>query len=261
MERTGCAILSPYGGTRLRLLRLAAGREHRRLVHQTPSGVRDYYPLSLLSRDDRLLALSAFSVPADRWNLDLDIVDPASGQRLATLPAAPGRHLKPLGYEPSGALLTFGGGYGLLRWPVRSEPGEVCRFGPPQRLLASPVGDAWGCSADGQVVAIPNYNQGALVGCPEKPENWLALQPQSDVRGCWVSPDGRLVATGSHGCCLDEYGFKVWNASDGTLVKDLSLARMLEDWRASAPMVAGWPLRIVAAFGSGEWGPGRKTRT
>jgi hypothetical protein len=166
-----------------------------------------------------LLALSALSATGT-W--DLALVDPASGQRLATLPTPRG-HLLALGYEPSGAFLTYGGGCGLLRWPVHSGAESVRRFGPPQRLLATMMQDAWGSSADRRVVAIPNYNNGAWVGRPEKRGSWLALQPQIDVRRCYVSPDGRLVATCSHGCLPDQCGCKVWNAADGALVKELAL--------------------------------------
>jgi Tfp pilus assembly protein PilF len=120
-------------------------------------------------------------------------------------------------------LLTYGGGYGLLRWPVSSAAESVRHVGPPQRLLGALVGESWGCSADGQVVAIPNYNNGAWVGCPGKRERWLALQPQDDVRACCVSPDGHLVATCTNGTSADKYGCKVWNAADGTLVKELAL--------------------------------------
>jgi serine/threonine protein kinase/WD40 repeat protein len=215
----GMRIVSPYSGTRLRLLHLAVGQEHRRLVRRNPGGPSDYYFRGCLSRDDRLLAVSALT--ATGW--DVALVDPASGQRLATLPAAPGGHMLVLGYEPSAALLTYGGGYGLVRWPVHSEAESARRFGAPQRLLASMVQDAWGSSADCRVVAIPNYNNGALVVRPEKPGRWLALQPQEDVRGCWVSPDGRLVVTSSLGIPPDKCGFKVWDAADGTLVKELGL--------------------------------------
>jgi serine/threonine protein kinase len=114
-EQDGFRIISPYGGTRLRMLHLASGREHRRLVHRTPRGPSDYYYRGYLSQDDRVLVLSALS-DAGKW--DLALVDPASGQHLATLPAAPGAHMLGLGYEPSGALLTYGGGHGLLRWPA-----------------------------------------------------------------------------------------------------------------------------------------------
>jgi WD40 repeat protein len=219
-EQDGFRIISPYGGTRLRLLRLASGWEHRRLVHRTPRGPSEYYHRGCLSQDDRVLALSALSA-AGNWNLAL--LDPASGQRLATLPAAPGALLLGLGYESSGALLTYGGGHGLLRWPVHSEGQSVRRYGPPQLLLGTQVGGLWGCSADGQVLAIPNYNGGAWVGRPEKRNSWVALRPQDDVRGCCVSPDGRLVATCTHGCLPDQYGCKVWNVADGTLVKELAL--------------------------------------
>jgi Flp pilus assembly protein TadD len=72
-------------------------------------------------------------------------------------------------------------------------------------------------------VAIPNYSKGAWVGRPEKRGSWLALQPQDDVRQCIVSPDGRLVITCSHGCLPDQCGCKVWDATDGTLIKELGL--------------------------------------
>jgi serine/threonine protein kinase/WD40 repeat protein len=216
----GMRIASPYSGTRLRLLHLVGGQEHRRLVHQTPSGPSDYVHLGCLSGDDRLLALSAPSAPGT-W--DLALVDPASGQCLASLPSTPGNHLRVLGHEPSGAVLTYGGGYGLLRWPVHSEAESVRLVGPPQRLLASLVEGSWGSCADQRVVAIPNYNHGAWVARPEKPGRWLALQPQIDVRGCSVSPDGRLVATCSLGIAPNECGCKVWDAATGTLVKELGL--------------------------------------
>ena len=125
-----------------RLLRLADGREHRRLVNRTAKGASVYYPSRVLtgtaaywpSRESRKPAIGG--TPA--------LVDPTSGQKLATIPAVSGAHLLPLGYEPSGALLTYAGGYGLLRWPVHSESGLVRRFGPPQRLLELRVSDTWG---------------------------------------------------------------------------------------------------------------------
>jgi WD40 repeat protein/tetratricopeptide (TPR) repeat protein len=215
----GMRIISPDGGTRLRLLRLAGGREHRRLVHRTSAGPSEYHAGGLLSRDDRLLTLTALS-PTGDWHLVL--VDPASGQHLATLPAAPGVVMGALGHEPSGALLTEARGYGLLRWPVRSEANSLRHFGPPQHIPAPRWAGGWACSTDGQVVAVPNGNSGAWVGRLDKRERWLALQPQHDVGACAVSPDGRLVATCTWRCPPHEYGCKVWNAADGTLIKELS---------------------------------------
>jgi WD40 repeat protein len=158
--------------------------------------------------------------------------------------------MKPLDYEPSGALLTYGGGHGLLRWPVHSDAESVRRFGPPQRLLASLAGDVWGCSADGRVVAIPNYNNGAWVGRPEKHEAWRALQPQQNVRHCFVSPDGRLVATCTHGGTTDNYACKVWNVADGTIVKQLALGPA-RAWAGFSPN-GGW-LGVASASGVRLW--------
>jgi hypothetical protein len=52
----------------------------------------------------------------------------------------------------------------------------------------------------------------------------MPLGPQQDVRCCAVSPDGRWVATGSHGS-TDSVGAKVWEAATGRLVKALPVPR------------------------------------
>src|SRR5262249_62298734 len=45
-----------------------------------------------------------------------------------------------------------------------------------------------------------------------------------DVRCCAVSPDGRWVATGSHGN-TEGVAAKVWEAATGRLVKELAVPR------------------------------------
>jgi tetratricopeptide (TPR) repeat protein len=87
------------------------------------------------------------------------------------------------------------------------------------------LGWEWGCSTDGHVVAIPKWqsDNSASVIRLEKPQRWQMLQPQDDIRQCSISPDGRLVATVSHGNLSDKFGCKIWNIADGTLVKELSL--------------------------------------
>jgi hypothetical protein len=140
--------------------------------------------------------------------------------------------LTPLRWEPrTGELVTYGV-QGLLQWPSRHDPAtRRYRLGPPQRLLA---GDFWdghlATSSDGQTIAIPGRGGGALVLDLKKPvaaaADWVSsavrLGPQEDVRWCALSPDGRWVATGSHG---DTAGFaaKVWNAAAGELVKEFAV--------------------------------------
>src|SRR5262249_55449499 len=120
-------------------------------------------------------------------------------------------------FEASGALLTRGTG-GPFRWPVQLDPVSpgLMRIGPPQRLpLAETVGRQLACSPDGRVGA-GGHHWGALVwrrDCPGK----LVRLPHYDVRSVSVSPDGRWVATGSHG----DTGAKVWDAATGRLVADL----------------------------------------
>jgi WD40 repeat protein len=52
----------------------------------------------------------------------------------------------------------------------------------------------------------------------DRPGRALRLEPHADVRFAAVSPDGRWVATGSHGGSAQ---LKVWDAESGQLVRDL----------------------------------------
>ncbi len=129
----------------------------------------------------------------------------------------------PLCFEPqNAALLTYGRG-GLLRWPIQSDPqtGKIAHIGKPDKVLAAHTRDWSESSADGQVVAIPNYSRGGLL-LHRGDQRTITLQPQSDVRCCAVSPDGRWVATGSHSLSQGS-GAKVWDAQTGRLVHELSV--------------------------------------
>jgi serine/threonine protein kinase/WD40 repeat protein/Tfp pilus assembly protein PilF len=156
---------------------------------------------------------------AIRTDMDSTVLlDLVTGRKVADLRTALTR---PLLWEDSGALLTCGRS-GLLRWALHIDAGppEVYRFGPPERLLASGSLDVWGASADGQTIALPNYNAGAVVVNHGQAQRTVRLQPQEDVRYCAVSPDGRWVATGSHSN-TDMFAAKVWEAATGRPVKAL----------------------------------------
>lgn len=129
-----------------------------------------------------------------------------------------GEHIYPLGFEQDGSLSTYGA-LGLVHWPIGIDGNDSERFriGPPKILDKLARSDVWGKSLDGRVVAVPQFN-GALVLHLDGSGRRLRLQPQEDVRQCSVSPDGRLVATGTHGT-LGREGAKLWDAHTGKLVK------------------------------------------
>jgi serine/threonine protein kinase/WD40 repeat protein/tetratricopeptide (TPR) repeat protein len=210
-SRDGRLVGSFQGGSKLGLLRILPGQESGMI--RSPQAANLYYGEVRLHPDGRLVAVYSAR--------GLALVDLAAGKELAVIPSRGHAGLAPLGFEPSGALRTYGEG-GLRRWPVgrdAAEPG-LLRLGPPERLTEAQTLDGWGQSADGRVVALPNYSAGAVVLHLEQPPRRLTLAPQRDVRRCAVSPDGRWVATGSHGEVGKE-GAKVWEAATGKLVKTL----------------------------------------
>jgi WD40 repeat protein len=199
--------------TQLQLLRLHPGLEYRTIdIHGGPLNRGIYYSdFPKVHPDGRLVAAEA----ADG---SVVLVDLRAGREVATLQIRQGL---PLLWTPAGDLLTYGT-FGLLRWPVNADPADAARYrvGPPERLLRTDTPDLWGTSADGQTIAIPNYNRGAVVMHRGPPARMVRLQPQQDVRRCAVSPDGHWVATGSHSN-TDGLGAKVWEAETGQVVKEL----------------------------------------
>jgi hypothetical protein len=195
----------PGDNTKLELLRLHGAAEYRTIVLR--SGPDPNLPVSV-HPEGRLLAVTTDDCTA--------LVDLGAGREVASLP----REVV-LYWEPTGALITAGP-LGLLRWPAHIDPGEEphYRFGPPERLLVSGPLAEWGASADGQTIAIPNFNAGAVVVHRGQAQRMVRLRPQRDVRWCAVSPDGRWVATGSHSN-TDGFAAKVWEAATGRLLKAL----------------------------------------
>jgi eukaryotic-like serine/threonine-protein kinase len=112
-------------------------------------------------------------------------------------------------FEEDGTLLTFGSP-GLIRWPMRRE-GDRQELGPPRLLRNFSVhGANLASSRDGNVLLLACPGRSALLLAGESPGVLRSLDPQHDVRGGSVSPDGRWAATSSHNG--PEAGIGIWDA-------------------------------------------------
>jgi serine/threonine protein kinase/WD40 repeat protein len=215
--------VDPGDPTRVQIIQLYAGLEHRSIAvdHAKLGRALGFDYWAKIHPRGQMVAASVN-------DQSVAIVDLRAGREIANL--GPGA-VVPLRWEKTGSLLTCGD-RGLLQWPVLADAArpEHFYFGPARQLVAYPARYEWGCSADGQVVAVPfrpqaALPQAALLMFRGKPHRWdLILQPQQDVRNCSVSPDGRWAACGSHGN-TDGLGAKVWDTSTGKEpVKELRVA-------------------------------------
>jgi WD40 repeat protein len=203
------------GHSTLRFYRVADGREFRTVSWPEDGSRRGTNWGSARARPDgRLIALGARD--------GVLLAELPSGRILAQLPSI---ESQPLRFDASGGLLTFGSS-GLIHWPIVEDgdgPGRL-RAGPPQVLVSRVIRDTPGCSEDRSVIALPYYQQGALLfrRGHDKPKLDLREQgdKQGDVRHCAVSPDGHWVATGKHSC-RDPFAVRVWDAASGDLIKKL----------------------------------------
>jgi serine/threonine protein kinase/WD40 repeat protein len=198
-------------GSKIRLLRLDPGLECGRIA------VFSWCHSAFAVTGDGCLA--ALTVPDGAALIDLHY-----REEVARLPARAG-HLQPLRFLPNGTLLT-GSIRGVLSWPVkRMENGF--RIGQPRDCPGvdgqgpwETVGLVtwWGSSADGKVVASPDYYRGTRILRKEQPPQVIQTGRQRDVRACDVSPDGTLVAAASHRVG----SITVWDARRGSPVKKLT---------------------------------------
>ena len=193
------------------LWELAADTQHRRLSPIRPTGHLTQYFGPAVAPDGRLLV-----VPSGDGHV-LELWDLTSGQLLKSFTSPPTRYIA---FDPSGDLWCNTPN-GLLRWPVRPDPGSsrVFRLGPPVPEPVPGSFDEFSLSRDGRVVVVSRYRNGGIawhVGAMAS----VPLRPHHDVRFVSASPDGRWVATGRHGG--DDVSVKVWDARDGALVKELS---------------------------------------
>jgi len=236
---------------KVRLFRCRTGQEFRTLINHYSSHSADALGLgaAIVHPAGRLLAIQSAS--------GLLLADPVRLKELALL-ALPGEN-NPLRFDPAdGALWTYGSA-GLLRWPIRDDPekaGGLRLLGPPDALAEFRIRDRWGSSLDCNVVAIPNYSRGALLLQRDRGQV-LPLGPQHDVRYCAVSPDGRWVATGSHGNEGDGARAKVWDARSGQHVADLVLGSGTVGFSPDGK----WLMTTGSGYRLWEVGNWRKVRT
>jgi eukaryotic-like serine/threonine-protein kinase len=195
-------LAGEFNSSKLRIWHIEPGREYRTLarVPITTSGSF----IHALSPDGRLFAVGTVE-GFGLWDL-------ASGKELRSIPMPVPTLVQ---FEPSGNLLTDGVN-GLYRWRMRAA-GDVLQIGPPQRVPLAGSSHVPALSSDGRVIASAR-GWGALVLHADHPGPPVTLAADSDVRQIAISPDGRWVATNSHGGSPD---VKVWDAKTGKLVKRL----------------------------------------
>jgi serine/threonine protein kinase/WD40 repeat protein len=251
--------LHGYGieGTKVKLWRLAAGRELRVLRRPNADSLERIHT-PVVHADGRMVAAGSFYDyhPDRSW---LCFFDLWTGEELASVKLP---HDWPVCFRESVGWITSGPS-GLLQWPAQSDPArpEVLRVGPPRTLspgLGSYPAQGAGASADGGVLAVPDGNFTALIhrGRPAEP---LKLGPQHDVRFAAVSPKGRWVATCSWFTDGRSKSTRIWEADSGRPVRELPLegatrAMFSPDGR----WLATYNWSGTQLWEVGTWQPGRR---
>jgi serine/threonine protein kinase/WD40 repeat protein len=245
-----------FEGAKVRLWRLAAGRELRVLRRRNADSL-EVICSPVVHADGRILATQSGreNYPDLSW---LCFFDLSTGEELASVKLAEDR---PFCFHESIGWMTSGPS-GLLQWPARSDAArpDVLRVGPPKTLssgLGARLAVGAGASADGGVLAVPDGSFTTLIH-RERPEQQLKLGPQHDVRFAAVSPTGRWVATCGHQTDGRSKSTRIWDADTGQLVHELPMvgattARFSPDGRWLATTHAGTQLWEV-----GTWQPGRR---
>ena len=225
-----------YSGNKIRLWRLAGGRELR-VLRPRSAGSLDNIVCPVLHADGRILAAGA--------NGQLCFFDLDSGEELKSAPMPLAHSARPVFFDPPhvaqdspapessvqkdhpGGWMT-GGQSGLYFWPAEQDAArpEVLRVGPPQLITPNPGGGfsvGASASADGGVVAVPQGDS-TLMLYRDDPEPQFEFGPQYDARHSAVSPDGRWVVTCSWGSDGRSKTIRIWDANTRLWVRDLSQA-------------------------------------
>jgi serine/threonine protein kinase/WD40 repeat protein len=246
-----------FDGTKVKLWRLASGRELRVLRRPNADSL-ELIHTPVVHADGRILAASSLYdfYPHKSW---LCFFDLWTGEELSSVKLPQDRSVC---FHESVGWITSGPS-GLLQWPAQFDGArpQVLRVGPPGTMSPG-LGSLWaagaGASADGRVLAVPDGSFTALIH-RDRPAERLKLGPQFDVRFAAVSPNGRWVATCSHFTDGRSKSTRIWDADSGRQVHELPLegatgARFSADGRWLATVHgSGTQLWTV-----GTWKPGHR---
>jgi tetratricopeptide (TPR) repeat protein/WD40 repeat protein len=211
-------------GERIGLWSVADAREYRVLVTKRPGvdpgavKVPAVHPNGLLAAHSSLTGVSLFCVDSGQEIGFISLPDSRNG-------GVPG-----ICFDGAGSLLTNSFS-GLLRWPVRPDPGKPGRLlvGPPERLPFFPGNESIAVSRDGRVIVQTMWSG---YGMAEYAGAWV-LHPNSrrprwvnrglGVTAPSVSPDGQwaVLCNGGDGLGAGVYetakGRQVWRAPTNAL--------------------------------------------
>jgi serine/threonine protein kinase/WD40 repeat protein/tetratricopeptide (TPR) repeat protein len=217
-----------HSGTKLRLWRLADGRELR-AIRRRGAEAAERILNPVLDADDRVMAAASAN--------GLGFFELESGKELAFVYFHNPGLSQPRTFDRTSGWMTCGRP-GVVLWPLQEDPtrNHLLRIGPP-RAVASAIFQGADASLDGRIRAIPQ-GEHALVLDRDRPGWRTELGPQYDVRNCAVSPDGRWVATCSWWQDPNHRSksVRIWEAESGRHIIDLpvegsSYARFSPDGR------------------------------
>lgn len=198
-------------GARLRLWRLAEGRELRRIRRQTPGADGSLYS-PVLDADGRVVAASSREA--------LSFFDIEDGRQLASAPLDAGNFTNPRAFDRREGWMTSGD-TGTILWPARRDPARpsVLLVGPPRSLSESYSAGA-DATPDGRLRVTPSRKR-SVVFDRDRPERRVFLESGKDARYAAISPDGRWVAT--FGWFWDgiSNNADIWEAETGRHVREL----------------------------------------
>jgi eukaryotic-like serine/threonine-protein kinase len=237
-------------GTKLRLWRLADGRELR-TIRRSGADPAELIHSPVLEADGRVLAAACGG--------GLGFFDLDSGKELAFIHFTNSNVALPRSFDRSDGWMTCGSA-GVVLWPVRRNlvRTDLLKIGPPHALAAA-VDSGADASLDGRIRVLPQGHQ-TLVLDRDRPGWRVELGPQYDVRNSAVSPDGRWVATCSWWWDGRSNSVRIWEAETGRHVLDLplqgsSIAKFSPDGRWLATHTARYGCQLWEV---GTWQAGRR---
>ena len=197
-------------GQRLWLWEVAPARERRVLHGHFAQGSVQVSDADV-SPDGRLVA----SAGVDGFRL----WDTRVGKEIAHIP----RYFTSNAFfHPSGKLLITSGRAGREIWPIErkaQEEGDEITIGPPQVFRLPGTGDIGEAdlSRDGRILAVAMGASEVQVFDVQERKEKARISSHRGLAYLAVSPDGKLVATGT----WQATGVKVWDADSGKLLQDL----------------------------------------